>query len=279
MWRTRVTALDLLATRGELQRTNVFVSTPEEAEAAERAGIDMLTVDGRVLTSEIREAAPETFLIGGLAFGHLATSDEYLRAACDLYELGAQAFYCAAGPSTVERLSAERLPVVGHVGLIPWHITWTGGFKAVGKTVDGALEVWRQVRRLEDAGAFGAEIEVVASDVARAISERTSLFLISMGSGTGCHAQYLFAEDILGANTGHYPRHSKRYVDLNAEYARLQSMRIAAFREFADEVSTGGFPEEAHLVQIDPSEFERFREALESETSAQPSPSSSALKS
>ncbi len=269
MWRTRVTALDLLASRGEVQRTNVFVTTPEEAEAAERAGIDMLTVDGRLLTSEIREAAPKTFLIGGLAFGHLATSDEYLRAACDLYELGAQAFYCAAGPSTVERLSAERLPVVGHVGLIPWHITWTGGFKAVGKTVDGALEVWRQVRRLEDAGAFGAEIEVVPSDVASAISERTSLFLISMGSGTGCHAQYLFAEDILGANTGHYPRHSKRYADLSAEYARLQSIRIAAFREFADEVSTGAFPGDAHLVQIDPCELERFREALESETSAQ----------
>lgn len=266
MWRTRVTALDLLATRGEVQRTNVFVTTPEEAEAAERAGIDMLTVDGRLLTSEIRAAAPNTFMIGGLAFGHLATTDEYLRAACDLYELGAQAFYCAAGPTTIERLSSERLPVVGHVGLIPWHITWTGGFRAVGKTADGALEVWRQVRRLEDAGAFGAEIEVVPSTVATAIAERSSLFLISMGSGPGCHGQYLFAEDILGANPGHYPRHSKRYADLTAEYARLQELRVAALGEFAEEVATGAFPGDGHVVEIDPRELELFRELLDRET-------------
>jgi 3-methyl-2-oxobutanoate hydroxymethyltransferase len=266
MWRTRLTALDLLASRGEVQRTNVFVVTTEEAEAAEHAGIDMITVDGRLLTPEIRAAAPNTFMIGGLAFGHLATTDEYLRSACDLYELGAQAFYCAAGPSTIERLSSERLPIVGHVGLIPWHITWTGGFRAVGKTADGALEVWRQVRRLEDAGAFGAEIEVVPSPVAAAIAQRSSLFLISMGSGPGCHAQYLFAEDILGTNPGHYPRHSKRYADLTAEYARMQELRVAALREFADDVTTGAFPGDEHLVQMDPAELELFREALDGET-------------
>ena len=177
----RLTVSELLAGRGSVQRTNVFVMTPDEAEAAERAGIDMITVDGRILTPEIRAAAPGTFFIGGLAFGHLATADEYLRAACDLYELGVDAFYCAAGAGTIERLSSERLPVVGHVGLIPWHVTWTGGYRAVGKTAEGALEVWRQVRRLEDAGAFGAEIEVVPPPVATAIAERTSLFLISMG--------------------------------------------------------------------------------------------------
>jgi 3-methyl-2-oxobutanoate hydroxymethyltransferase len=267
MWRTRLTALDLLASRGVVQRTNVFVVTPEEAEAAERAGIDMITVDGRLLTPEIRAAAPDTFMIGGLAFGHLATTDEYLRSACDLYELGAQAFYCAAGPSTIERLSSERLPVVGHVGLIPWHITWTGGFRAVGKTAGGAIEVWRQVRRLEEAGAFGAEIEVVPSPVATAIAERSSLFLISMGSGPGCHAQYLFAEDILGTNPGHYPRHSKRYADLAAEYARIQELRVAALREFADEVTTGAFPGDEQVVPIDPAELDLFREALARETS------------
>jgi 3-methyl-2-oxobutanoate hydroxymethyltransferase len=264
----RLTVSDLLAGRGDTQRTNVFVMSPDEAAAAERAGIDMITVDGRILTPEIRAAAPDTFFIGGLAFGHLATGDEYLRAACDLYEMGVDAFYCAAGSSTIERLSAERLPVVGHVGLIPWHVTWTGGYKAVGKTADGALEVWRQVRRLEDAGAFAAEIEVVPPEVAAAISRRTSLFLISMGSGAGCHAQYLFAEDILGTNTGHYPRHSKRYADLATEYARLQEQRVAAFAAFAAEVASGAFPGPGNVVPIDEGELASFCEALDQSRNA-----------
>ena len=261
--RTKLTVADLLAQRGVVQRTNVFVVSPEEAEAAERAGIDLITVDGRLLTPEIRSAAPNTCFIGGLAFGHLATTDDYLRAACELYELGCDAFYCAAGLATIERLSAERLPIVGHVGLIPWHVTWTGGYRAVGKSAESALEVWRQVRRLEDAGAFGAEIEVVPPAVASAIASRTSLFLISMGSGGGCHAQYLFAEDILGTNTGHYPRHSKRYADLATEYARLQDMRVTAFEAFAREVASGDFPGEDNIVAIPADELASFSAALD----------------
>ena len=69
-------------------------------------------------------------------------------------------------------------------------------------------------------------------EVASAICERTSLFLISMGAGTGCDAQYLFADDVLGQNRGHMPRHSKVYRNFAAEYDRLQAERVAAFSEF-----------------------------------------------
>ena len=61
----------------------------------------------------------------------------------------------------IARLAAEGVPVVGHVGLIPSRRTWTGGFKAVGRTAESARLVWQQIRALEDAGAFAAEIEVV----------------------------------------------------------------------------------------------------------------------
>ena len=94
--------------------------------------------------------------------------------------------------------ATKAFPVCGHVGLIPSQATWTGGFRAVGKTADTAMLVWSQVKALEEAGAFAAEIEVVPVDIASAISERTSLFMISMGAGAGCDAQYLFAEDVLG---------------------------------------------------------------------------------
>ena len=224
-----------------------------------------MTVDGRILTREIRRAAGNTFCIGGLAFGHLVTTDDYLRAACAMYEQGVDAFYCAAGPSTIERLAEDRLPIVGHVGLIPWHTTWTGGYKAVGKTLESALDVWRQVRRLEDAGAFAAEIEVVPVEIASEIARRSSLFLISMGSGHGCHAQYLFAEDILGTNSWRYPRHSKRYVDLRAEEDRLQRLRVRAFAEFVAEVRSGVFPGPEHIVQSEYATLARFGEALASD--------------
>ena len=48
-------------------------------------------------------------------------------------------------------------------------------------------------------------MEVVPFEVASEISKRMELLVISMGSGNGCDAQYLFAEDILGTNRGHVP--------------------------------------------------------------------------
>ena len=86
------------------------------------------------------------------------------------------------------------------------------------------------MRALEAAGAFAAEIEVVPEPIASEIAKRTSLVLFSMGAGTGCDAQYLFAEDILGYTRGHRPRHAKTYRDFDAEHARLQRERVARVR-------------------------------------------------
>jgi 3-methyl-2-oxobutanoate hydroxymethyltransferase len=60
-------------------------------------------------------------------------------------------------------------------------------------------------------------MEVVPGDVAAAISARTSMLMLSMGAGTGCDAQYLFAESVLGSNRGHFPRHAKTYHNFAAD--------------------------------------------------------------
>ena len=113
-------------------------------------------------------------------------------------------------------------------------------------------------RQLEAAGAVAAEIEVVPARVASEIAKRTSLILMSMGAGSGCDAQYLFAEDVLGYSRGHQPRHAKVYRNFRAEYDRLQRERIAAFKEFRADVEKGAFPEDKHLVPIADAEFEAF---------------------
>ena len=66
----------------------------------------------------------------------------------------------------------------------------------------------------------------------------------------GCDAQYLFAEDILGTNRGHMPRHSKVYRNFAAEYDRLQAERVAAFREFIADVASSAHPEDKHVVKM-----------------------------
>jgi 3-methyl-2-oxobutanoate hydroxymethyltransferase len=191
------------------------------------------------------------------------TPDDYLRWSGDAINRGADAVYCSGSLRTVEHLAREHIPVVGHVGLVPARATWTGGFRAVAKSAEGALALLEEVRAYERAGAFAVEIEVVPHEVATAISQRVGILLWSMGAGAGCDAQYLFANDVLGTTEGHVPRHAKRYRDLKAEHTRLQAERIAAFAEFKADVETGAYPEERHLVGMDSTELAKLKEALD----------------
>lgn len=262
MRHNRMTVADLRAQKGKRQMTMLFVENEDEAAAAAAAGIDILSIIDPIWTPAMRKAAGDCFVQVGLIYGDLCTYEDYLRAAHKAYAIGGDAFYCAASLDTITKLAAEGIPVVGHVGLVPARATWTGGFKAVGKTADTALEVYRQVKRLEAAGAVAAELEVVPDRVGAEISKRTSLVLLSMGAGTGGDAQYLFSEDVLGYTKGHRPRHAKVYRNFRTEFDRLQQERIAAFKEFRTDVETGAYPEPKHLVPIADVEFEAFLRGL-----------------
>ncbi|QDC00793.1 3-methyl-2-oxobutanoate hydroxymethyltransferase [Mesorhizobium sp. 8] len=263
MSRKRPTIADLRAIKGKRQLTMLRVTTMEEAEAAEKAGIDIVSITPElILNPAYREVAPSLFSMPGENFYEIGTADDFVRWSFKMVKASADAVYCSASYATIKRMADEAIPVIGHVGLIPSRRTWTGGFRAVGKTADSAMEIFEAVRQLEAAGAFGAEIEVVPIEVAEAISKRTSLFLLSMGAGTGCDAQYLFAEDILGANRGHMPRHSKVYRNFAAEYDRLQQERIAAFREYVADVESRAYPEEKHIVRMPPDELKAFLDRL-----------------
>lgn len=262
--RRRPTVADLLADKGKGQKTMLRYFSLEEAAAAEAAGVDIASVpDEIVFHPRYREAAPGVFTMTGRTHLEAGTPDDYLRWATDAMNRGADAIYCSGSFETVEYLAREYIPVVGHVGLCPARATWTGGFRAVGKTAESALKLMRDVKDYEAAGAFAVEIEVVPAEVASEITRRTGILLWSMGAGAGCDAQYLFANDILGYTEGHIPRHSRVYRDFAAEYARLQQERIAAFEEFAADVASGAYPEDRHLVRMDPAELDAFRERIE----------------
>lgn len=258
------TVADLRALKGKGQLTMLRYFSLEEAAAAEEAGIDIASVPPELVTHpDYRKVAPTVFSMTGKHHLSAGTADDYLRFSGQMLEAGADALYCSASLQTVEYLAREHIPVVGHVGLVPSRATWTGGFRAVGKTADQALALYHECKAYEAAGAFAIEIEVVPVEVATAISRRMGkLLLWSMGSGPGCDAQYLFAMDILGTNTGHMPRHAKVYRDFAAEFDRLQRERVAAFREFAEDVATGAYPEAGHVVQMEPRELDRFLSAL-----------------
>jgi 3-methyl-2-oxobutanoate hydroxymethyltransferase len=261
----RPTVADIRAMKARGQKISMlYVTTLEEAAAADAAGIDMLSIEGRFFSPEMRLAAGRCFVQVGLPYGpygNLATAEDYLRAAFHFASMGGDCFYCAASLDIQKTLCDNHVPVVAHVGLIPSYITWTG-FRAVGKTADEAIQVWQHVKQLEAIGCFGAELEVVPDRVGEAISRSTPMIMLGMGAGPGADAQYLFAEDVLGHTTGHKPRHAKTYRNFAAEFERLQQERISAFRDFIGDIQAGAYPAPQHVVPISDAEYDRFAASI-----------------
>lgn len=264
--RKKYTVYDLRALKGVRCLTHIHVKSPEEAAAAAAAGVDLMSCSFDTPESQARlprlvAAAPDSFLSAATPHG-LASAEEAIRVAFQALEAGASSVYCSASPRIIARMAEERIPVVGHLGLVPRHVTWTG-YRAIGRTVREAVELYRRMKELENAGAWAAELEVVPHNLASLLSARTRMILMSLGSGTGCDTQFLFSDDILGDYDERPPRHAKAYRNFAAEYRRLQEERIAAFREYIADVQSGAFPAPEHLVAMNDDQLQEAIREIE----------------
>jgi 3-methyl-2-oxobutanoate hydroxymethyltransferase len=255
----RPSVYDLHSQKGTRKWLQIHVDTPAEAAAALAAGIPILSCEPDHSLEGIRAAAPTAFLSVGMPHGAVSSPHEAVRLGFEMMQRGADAVYCSHSPYFVEAMAREGIPVTGHVGLVPNRATWTN-FRAIGRTADEAIKVVRAVKDLENAGAACVEVEVVPVELADFITRSTPLITMGMGTGTACDTTYLFSCDVLGTNTGHYPRHSKQYADFAAIEAENQARRVAAFSAFAADVATGAYPEASHEVHMAKDVYDDFVE-------------------
>src|SRR5436190_1979980 len=187
--RKKYTIHDLQQLKGKRCLTHIHVKSPDEAAAAEAAGVDLMSCSFDSPESQARlpilvAAAPSSFLSAATPHG-LASPVEAIRVGFRAIECGASSVYCSASASIIAAMAREGLPVVGHLGMVPRHVTWTG-YRAIGKTEEEARKLYEQMKTLESAGAYAAELECVPHQLATWLCSRTSMLLMSLGSGPGC---------------------------------------------------------------------------------------------
>ena len=255
------TAADIRACKGNTVLTQTTANTREEAAAAADAGIDMLICNAANVKI-VRTGAPHHFLTAALTIPDWQTDDDVLRGALTALKQGADSIMTARRLEIVEMLAKEDIPVMGHLGLVPRKSTWRGGLRAIGKTADEALALMQDFRDLENAGAFSVEAEVIVADVMAAISKRTSLITVSLGSGPGGDVQYLFQNDICGENP--LPRHSRAFGNLAALAEQMAAERRAALADFHAASLDGSFPGAAENATMPDAERDDFLNRLDS---------------
>jgi 3-methyl-2-oxobutanoate hydroxymethyltransferase len=244
------------------QLAQVTASTEEEAAAAEASGVEMVVCMATSVPA-VRRGSSRVFVTAAIDFDGAVTLDELLGDALDALSNGADAVITARRLGAVELLAEEDIPVMGHLGFVPKKSTLFGGVRAVGGTADEAVRLCHQFRRLEEAGAFAVECELIPADVMREINQRTGMVTISLGSGPDADVMFLFSSDICGESE-RIPRHARVYGDVAGLRAQIAEERLRALTAFREDVAAGRFPDETEVASIEEAELTRFKQSLDS---------------
>lgn len=259
-----VTLASIAALKGTDNKfVEVTAESAEDAAAAEAAGIEMAVSMVESLP-EVRQGSQRLFVTAAIDFmaEPPLTVDELLRTSVRAMEQGADAVHTTRSPASIAKLVDEGIPVMGHVGFVPRNSSALGGIRGVGKTAEEAAAIWAQVKRLEHAGVFAVECELVAAPMMAEITKRTSMATMSLGSGPDANIHGLFTSDICGEGE-HIPRHARVYADLNALHAKIAAEKERALKEFRSDVLSGSFPSAHETVAADEAEVARFIEMLD----------------
>jgi 3-methyl-2-oxobutanoate hydroxymethyltransferase len=255
-----ITVSDLIKNKGTKKYIQTTATNAEEALAAKEADFDMLLCKSPNIL-EVRRGAPDTFLTATIDLALFPNKDDVLREAFNSLKNGADQIYTARGPHIVEYLAKEDIPVMCHLGLVPRKSTWKGGLRAIGKNYNEAIQLYKDFKTMEDAGALSAECEIITSNVMDEIYKKTNLIISSLGSGFSGDIIYLFQNDICGEQED-IPRHAKAFGDLLKIKNNLFKERVNSLKRYKDAVKSTSFPSKEFLNEMDEIEFEKFKSKI-----------------
>jgi 3-methyl-2-oxobutanoate hydroxymethyltransferase len=127
----------------------------------------------------------------------------------------------------IKAILAERIPVCGHLGMLPQSIHEEGGYRVKGKKEDEHQRLIEDAKLLADAGVFAIVLELVTPPVAREMSDQIPIPTIGIGSGDGCDGQILVTQDLAGL----FPWFRPRFVQPLADCASQIKSAVAQWKQ------------------------------------------------
>lgn len=194
----------------------------------------------------VSRGARRPLLVGDLPFGsyEVSTQEAQRNAYRLLKEGGMEAVKLEGADTqrlrTVETLVKGGIAVMGHIGLTPQSYSTLGGFRAQGRNAKQAVDLIRQAKLLEMAGAFATVIECVPDEVGMIVTEEINIPTIGIGAGGYTSGQVLVYHDLLGMMQ--HPHHAKVSPKFCKQFSAVGVTIATALQDFAAEVRSGAFP-------------------------------------
>lgn len=196
-------------------------------------------------TAAVVRGAKHSLVVADMPFlsYHISVQQALENAGRFIQSAGAGAVKIEGGAlrsEIVKTLSANGIPVMGHIGLTPQSICTLGGYKIAGRRSAEIRQLISDARALEKAGAFAIVLECMPPATAKKITATVGIPTIGIGAGPHCDGQILVTHDMLGLAGGQVaPKFVKRYADLTAQ------IKGAASR-YKTEVESKKFPAKEH---------------------------------
>lgn len=217
-----------------------------------------VTMDMMIVHSAaVKRGAPNAFVIGDMPFlSYQISPQEAVRnAGRFMKEANVDCIKLEGGAAVAEAVRAivnAGIPVMGHLGLTPQSTSALGGFKAQGRSAEAAYRIVEDAAILEAAGVCSILLEAIPPEVAKIITERSKVPIISIGAGIHCDGQLLIVHDMLGFFDRFVPKFVKKYANLNG-------VILEALTQYRDEVEKGVFPTKEHCYGMPEEELSKLK--------------------
>lgn len=204
--------------------------------------VDEMISFGRAVST----AAKRALVVIDMPFGSYETGpvDALANAIKMMKTSGAAAVKLEGGERSAAQINAiveAGIPVMGHVGFTPQSVNALGGFKVQGRG-EGAEQLLKDAKAVEQAGAFAVVLEMVPAEIAAQVTRELSIPTIGIGAGSDTDGQILVWTDFAGLSAQKPRKFVKRY-------ANIRETLLASAKQYAAEVANGEFPTKDHSFE------------------------------
>ena len=137
--------------------------------------------------------------------------------------------------SIVKKLVQNKIPVMGHVGILP---QTDKKFSFKGKKQQESDRILNDTKLLENAGAFSIVLECIETKLSKKITNQLKIPTIGIGSSANCDGQVLVVDDLIGLSQSKF-KFVKKYID-------IRRIIEGAVKKYKSDVLKKRFPTAKH---------------------------------
>ena len=132
----------------------------------------------------------------------------------------------------IKSLIKNKIPVMGHLGLLPQSVK--GKFKSKGKSKKEIKQLINDAHLLERNGVFAIVLECIKTPIAKRITQNLNIPTIGIGSSVHCDGQVLVTDDLLGLN--------QTKIKFVKKFLNIKKYINIGIKRYASEVRSKKYP-------------------------------------